>query len=94
VPGCGPARIDFSRLTVRQYRNAVADLVGSFRRSARAGLPDAGGLSAEYFAAKGFRGDKRVIERTDPTVEFAFGDKTPDAGKIPGPEFAVRWKGR
>ncbi len=26
-----PARIELSRLTVRQYRNAVADLVGSFR---------------------------------------------------------------
>ena len=27
-----PARIELSRLTVRQYRNAVADLVGSERR--------------------------------------------------------------
>ena len=26
-----PARVELSRLTVRQYRNAVADLVGSFR---------------------------------------------------------------
>ncbi len=37
-----PARIELSRLTVRQYRNALADLIGSFRgepglgRSARA----------------------------------------------------------
>ena len=29
-----PPRIELSRLTVRQYRNAVADLVGSFRAPA------------------------------------------------------------
>src|SRR6185369_8087732 len=28
-----PARVELSRLTVRQYQNAVSDLVGSFRRS-------------------------------------------------------------
>src|SRR5207244_12673845 len=30
-----PARIELSRLTVRQYQNAVADLVGSFRTPGR-----------------------------------------------------------
>ena len=30
-----PPAIELSRLTVRQYRNAVADLVGSFRRAGR-----------------------------------------------------------
>src|SRR5438067_8815318 len=30
-----PARIELSRLTVRQYRNAVADLVGTFREPGR-----------------------------------------------------------
>ena len=32
-----PPRIALSRLTVRQYRNAVADLIGSFRQSIKAG---------------------------------------------------------
>src|SRR5262249_9134681 len=32
-----PPRIELSRMTVRQYRNAVADLVGSFRGPAPVG---------------------------------------------------------
>ena len=33
-----PPRIEISRLTVRQYRNAVADLIGSFRTPAKTDL--------------------------------------------------------
>ena len=32
-----PSRIELSRLTVRQYKNAVADLLGSFQAAARLG---------------------------------------------------------
>ena len=32
-----PARIELSRLTVRQYQNAVTDLVGSFRKQVEIG---------------------------------------------------------
>src|SRR5262245_19620015 len=70
-----PARIDLARLTIRQYRNAVADLVGSFRSQPQRG--DQHGLKAEYFAARGFRGDKRQLERTDPQVSFDFGKESP-----------------
>ena len=31
-----PPRVELARLTVRQYRNAVADLIGSFRAGAEA----------------------------------------------------------
>ena len=34
-----PPRIAFSHLTVRQYRNAVADLIGSFRHAAETRRP-------------------------------------------------------
>ena len=37
-----PVRVELSRLTVRQYRNAVADLIGSFRGAGR--LKDGEGL--------------------------------------------------
>ena len=37
--GTQPARIELSRLTVRQYRNAVADLIGSFREPRKLGRP-------------------------------------------------------
>ena len=39
-------RIELSRLTVRQYRNAVTDLIGSFRNPGR--WDDERGLKGEY----------------------------------------------
>ena len=88
-----PATIDFSRLTVHQYRNAVADLVATFGSEPPARGPfETGGLRAEYFASKGFNREKRVIERTDPAVEFSFGSAMPDP-KITGDAFAIRWSG-
>ena len=63
-----PARIELSRLTVRQYRNAVADLIGSFRQGAK---PDAQqGLRGEYFKSRRHNGKDRVIERIDPVEEL------------------------
>ncbi len=44
-----PARIELSRITVRQYRNAVSDLIGSFRNAGK--WDDARGLKAEYSRA-------------------------------------------
>lgn len=85
------ARIELSRLTVRQYQNSVADLIGSFRQPMR--WPDERGLRAEYFKTRRLRGNERVIERTDAEVNFNFEDKSPDAEKIEPHEFAIRWEG-
>jgi Protein of unknown function (DUF1592)/Protein of unknown function (DUF1588)/PA14 domain/Cytochrome C oxidase, cbb3-type, subunit III len=83
-------RIELSRLTVRQYRNAVADLIATFRGSA---LKDTRqGLHGEYFNARGFEQSKRVIDRVDPEVKFNFGTSGPD-GKTGEHEFAIRWEG-
>ena len=87
-----PAKLAFQRLTVRQYRNAVADLFGSFRQEQPASNVEPGGLNGEYFAARRFRPDKRVIERVDPGVDFAFGAGSPDP-KIDPEQFAIRWHG-
>ena len=51
-------RIELSRLTVRQYRNAVADLVGSFRSAGR--WDDQRGLKADTPAAAGGGGTVTV----------------------------------
>ncbi|CAA9378282.1 MAG: hypothetical protein AVDCRST_MAG64-443 [uncultured Phycisphaerae bacterium] len=88
-----PAKVEFSRLTVRQYRNAVADLVASFAAPAPGGPVQPGGLKGEYFASKDPRGDKRVLERVDAVVDFTFENATPDPKLIPGDEFAARWSG-
>ncbi len=86
-----PVRVELSRLTVRQYRNAVADLIGSFRGTGR--IDDKEGLRGEYFKARGFRGNARAFERVDPVVAFDFKDKSPDDEKMEPHEFSIRWEG-
>lgn len=87
-----PPRIELSRLTISQYRNAIADLGTSFRWRVQPGAER--GLKAEYFESRNFQGDKRKIERTDPAVNFNFGDATPEEGKFEKKEeFSIRWKG-
>ena len=86
-----PARIDVARLTVPQYRNALADLFGSFRFQ-----PDANGkpgLTGEYFSSGRIQRNQRAIERVDPQVAFDFGQESPEQGKINKDEFAIKWQG-
>jgi cytochrome c553 len=86
-----PARIDLSRLTVRQHRLALADLIGSFRWNAK--QDERHGLNGEYYKARRFNKENRIIERIDPQVRFDFGDKSPEEGKIEPHEFSIRWNG-
>jgi cytochrome c553 len=70
-----PARIELSRLTVRQYRNAVADLVGSFRAPGR--WDEQRGLRGEYFKTGLLRNRDRALQRVDPEIRFDFGTAGP-----------------
>ncbi len=85
-----PPRIEIARLTVRQYRNVIADLLGN---SEPVRLNDERGLQGEYFNSKHFARDKRVLERRDPTIDFQFGEASPLAGQIEAKEFSLRWTG-
>lgn len=86
-----PPRIALSRLTVSQYRNALADLGSSFRWF---NAPKAErGLKAEYFASRSHRRDRRVYEQIDAKVDFNFGTFSPDGEKIPDDEFSMVWNG-
>ncbi len=87
-----PARIDLTRLTVRQYRNCVADLVGSFRSDVPT-LDRRHGLDAEYFNGRNFDGNKRVIQRIDPVVSMNFGTAAPAPEGFQSHRFAIRWRG-
>ena len=87
-----PARIELARLTVAQYRQTVSDLIGSFRQPA-APWGNQRGLRAEYFKGRNFNRGSRVLERTDPQVNFDFGVKAPIADKIEPHEFLIRWNG-
>ena len=82
------ARIEFSRLTIRQHQNAVADLIAGFRGAGK--WDEKRGLRGEYFGNRHF-GD-RVLERLDPGVHFDFKTGSPDP-KIKPEEFSIRWQG-
>ena len=87
-----PPRVQLSRLTVTQYENAIADLVGSFRKPVA--LDDKHGLNAEYFNSRNFN-NKKAFERMDPQIQFSFGEAAPDpdTNKISPQEFSIRWTG-
>lgn len=85
-----PPRIELSRLTVRQYRNAVADLVGSFRKPAPESTEQ--GLRGQYFDSRRPRG-RPVVQRIDPEVRFDFGESSPAQDKLDASGFSARWDG-
>jgi len=84
------ARIELSRLTVRQYRNAAADLIGSFRGSARPG--EEHGLRGQYFNSRRPAG-RGALERIDGRVCFDFGRSSPAPEKLDPGGFSARWQG-
>jgi hypothetical protein len=86
-----PPRIELSRLTVRQYQNAVTDLVGSFREAGQ--WNDERGLRGEYFKGRRTRRSERVIERIDKTLAFDWADSSPDPEKFEPHEFSIEWEG-
>jgi mono/diheme cytochrome c family protein len=86
-----PARVELARLTVRQYRNAVADLIGSFREAPKP--DDHRGLPGEYSKSRRNRGGTPALARVDPGVRFDWKLSSPDPEKVPPKEFSARWQG-
>ncbi len=86
-----PARIALSRLTVRQFRNAATDLVGSFRSGGR---PDERrGLRGQYYKSSRMRTADRVLERVDPEIRFDYGAAGPLTEQADPYQFSMRWEG-
>lgn len=86
-----PARIELSRLTVRQYRNAIADVISHFRPAGRDDSTP--GLFAYYVNSRQFHGVTPAFTRIDPKVDFDFRDQSPDEEMLDKYEFAIKWDG-
>jgi cytochrome c553 len=86
-----PPTIELARLTVRQYRQVLADLVAGVRHDVPPGEPP--GLRGEYYKNRRFRRDDRVLTRTDAGVDFDFGTASPVPDKIEPHEFSIVWTG-
>ena len=97
-------RVELVRLTVPQYRNAVADLIGHFTDASRS-QPDRAndgadeesepqpGLHAEYFQSKGMnKADSLKQERVDRYIDFDYGEGSP-AEAITPDQFVIVWQG-
>jgi len=67
-------RIELARLTVRQYRESVLDLIGSFRESLK--QEPGQGLRGAY-SSRGGRGQPKTMDRLDPEIAFQFGSASP-----------------
>ncbi len=92
-----PVRVELARLTVPQYKNALADLVGGFR-SSNTKWDDKRGLKGEYF--KNRNHGQRVFDRLDPEVKFDFQTEAPGGKEFEAKskefdpkEFSIRWSG-
>jgi hypothetical protein len=86
-----PARIELSRLTVRQHQNAVTDLIASFRDSVAPGSEH--GLRGEYYSSRELKQDSLRFKRIDPEVHFDWGESTPDPEQLQQQKFYIVWEG-
>jgi len=83
--------IALSRLTVKQYRNAVSDLLSSFRSPVAVG-PDRG-LQSEYYKVGRPDGGQRALTRVDPQVHFNYATAVPIAQDPDPYQFSMVWRG-
>ena len=71
-----PPTIDFSRRTVAQFQNSVADIMKQLKWE---GEPHAlkRGLDAKYFASRSLGVGKTAVEKVEGQIDFDFGDEAP-----------------
>ena len=85
-----PPDIAFSRLTVNQYQNAVADLTRPFWGAGWES--EKRGFAAKYYPTRSIWKDL-AFERNDNAIDFDFGKGTPDKEKLKDKEqFSIHWK--
>ncbi|HEY1123223.1 MAG TPA: DUF1592 domain-containing protein, partial [Haloferula sp.] len=81
----------FARLTNRQFRESVADLLGSFGQATQPG--EGRGLKAQYFDSDGMnKKARKALEREDRELAFDFGEGPPAEG-MKADQYSVAWDG-
>ncbi len=104
-----PVLENLTRLTVGQYQNSVADLIGRFRGDADRPFGSERGLKAQYSGKKrlefgpqlppekdeGKRKEKERLryDQVDGHISFKFADESPDSARLRSEEFNLRWEG-
>jgi hypothetical protein len=93
-----PPRIELAHLTVRQYRESIADLLASLRNATS--TTETGGLAGTY-RERPERDPKKpdqnrpevtYKQQIDPVIDFDFGDKAPEKGSFAA-QFSINWSG-
>ena len=86
-----PPKLAVARLTNRQYRETIADLLGSFGKTTVPG--EGSGLKAQYFQSDGMnKKARKVLDREDTRLEFDFAEGSPAEG-ITADQFSIAWDG-
>lgn len=85
-----PPRAALARLTAQQYRQSLSDLFAHFYGRGKVG--EERGLTGIYFNHPGWKEDKKVLTRTDPNIDFDYGQASPGEG-MEDTKFAVYWQG-
>jgi hypothetical protein len=86
-----PPRIELARLTVRQYRNAATDLIAAFAGQSQLG--ESRGIKGQYYNARSFQRNRKVLDRIDSRIDFDFEEGSPLPGKVGTEEFSMQWQG-
>ena len=85
-----PPRVTLQRLTVKQFRNALADLIGPDHQ-ALTGEP--GGMNGNYYKSRPWDDKNRLIQRKDSTIDYDFGTKGPSDAAFDLWNFSAVWTG-
>ncbi len=91
-----PARVALSRLTVRQYRESIADLFAELRpsESPNGELGLRGNYSPNRRSRDRDRNRDATLDRLDSVVQFDFGEGKPiDDERLKADEFSIQWSG-
>ncbi len=85
-----PPRAALARLTGEQYRQSLTDIYQHFRH--QNDYQTDRGMHGIYFNHAGWKEGKKAFERTDPQIDFDFGEGSPGEG-IANEQFGIYWNG-